>query len=154
MFIIHILGIYDFGDELWETVSESAKDVVRKLMCVDATKRASLSEVLEHEWLTGEPDLMDRLQALVRRDYQDGLEEKLIKCLKIGSSGAAASAGEAVEALEVETEEEGAEGTRRVGRLKRLWSTGSEASQKTEAAEASGPSRQSPRNARKQRRVL
>jgi hypothetical protein len=101
-------------------------------MCVDATERASLSEILEHEWLRGEPDLKERLENLIRRQgYQDDMEEKLIKCLRIDT-------GDGQLKSDVEL-------------VKRCHSTESVASQKMEA-EAALPSRQSPRQQVKRRR--
>jgi serine/threonine protein kinase len=66
-------------------VSDEAKDVVKQLMCVDVTKRASLNEILCHKWFTSEPNLLDRLQALIRKDHQD-FDETILDCLKINES--------------------------------------------------------------------
>lgn len=37
-----IQGLYDFPDRFWSGVSESAKDLVSKLICVDPAKRITL----------------------------------------------------------------------------------------------------------------
>ena len=44
-------GKYDFYDEAWSTVSVEAKDVVKKLLCVDPARRASLADILQHKWI-------------------------------------------------------------------------------------------------------
>lgn len=45
-------GRYDADDPLWENVSDGAKDLVAKMLTVDAEARLSAAECLEHPWLT------------------------------------------------------------------------------------------------------
>ena len=47
-------GIYDFMDDSWKVVSGEAKDVVKKLMCINPETRATLDEILAHSWLRDE----------------------------------------------------------------------------------------------------
>eukprot|EP00004_Rigifila_ramosa_P021673 TRINITY_DN580_c0_g1_i2.p1 TRINITY_DN580_c0_g1~~TRINITY_DN580_c0_g1_i2.p1 ORF type:complete len:336 (-),score=80.65 TRINITY_DN580_c0_g1_i2:706-1686(-) len=47
-------GHYDFPDQWWGNISESAKDLIRKLLTVDPAKRLTAVEALQHPWLTGE----------------------------------------------------------------------------------------------------
>lgn len=42
---------YDFSDPIWETVSDSAKDLISK-MITSETERITPKEALAHEWLT------------------------------------------------------------------------------------------------------
>ncbi|PSN32264.1 hypothetical protein C0J52_25840, partial [Blattella germanica] len=42
----------DFPDDLFEDVSEDAKDLMRKLMVKEPSKRLSASECLHHQWFT------------------------------------------------------------------------------------------------------
>jgi calcium/calmodulin-dependent protein kinase I len=44
-------GAYDFTYPEWAGVSETAKDFVRHLMCVDVKKRFTADQCLEHPWL-------------------------------------------------------------------------------------------------------
>lgn len=46
-------GEYDFPAPYWTDVSESAKDLVRGLICVDVNKRLTAKQVLAHPWITG-----------------------------------------------------------------------------------------------------
>jgi len=39
---------------VWSSVSDEAKDLVRKMLIVDPAKRWSASECLKHPWITGE----------------------------------------------------------------------------------------------------
>lgn len=47
-------GNYDFNDEAWYKVSNDAKHVIRRLMCVEPANRASLEEILAHNWIDGD----------------------------------------------------------------------------------------------------
>ncbi|EFJ39750.1 hypothetical protein VOLCADRAFT_78266 [Volvox carteri f. nagariensis] len=44
-------GKYSFGDPVWNKVSESAKDLIRKLLVVDPTKRLTATEALQHQFI-------------------------------------------------------------------------------------------------------
>jgi len=46
-------GRYDFPSPWWDTISTSAKDLVRKLLTVDPKKRATAKDVLAHPWVCG-----------------------------------------------------------------------------------------------------
>ena len=45
-------GSFEFPDKEWNNISDNAKDLVRKLLCVDATKRITIDEALRHPWLS------------------------------------------------------------------------------------------------------
>lgn len=45
-----INGVYDFDDEVWDEVSEDAKDLIKKLL-VPESKRISPKEALQHKWV-------------------------------------------------------------------------------------------------------
>ena len=48
----HVLtGNFQFPDERWTTVSDSAKDLIRKLLNVDPSERFTADQALEHDWL-------------------------------------------------------------------------------------------------------
>lgn len=44
-------GIYKLNKEIWEEVSNDAKDLVKKLLEVDPNKRLSATEALNHRWI-------------------------------------------------------------------------------------------------------
>jgi len=46
-------GKYDFPDPYWTDISDSAKDLVKCLLCVDPKKRYTTDQVLTHPWLSG-----------------------------------------------------------------------------------------------------
>jgi serine/threonine protein kinase len=46
-------GQYDFPDPYWEQISDSAKDLVRKLLTVDPKQRYTAEQVLKHPWIAG-----------------------------------------------------------------------------------------------------
>jgi len=47
-------GRYDFPSPWWDNISESAKDLVRKMLTVDPKKRYSAADVLAHKWICGD----------------------------------------------------------------------------------------------------
>jgi len=42
---------YEFDASVWATRPDAAKDLVRRMLCVDASARLSAPQVLEHAWL-------------------------------------------------------------------------------------------------------
>mmetsp|Transcript_2511 Transcript_2511/g.3695 ORF Transcript_2511/g.3695 Transcript_2511/m.3695 type:complete len:354 (-) Transcript_2511:86-1147(-) len=56
-------GIYAFNPEDWSTVSDEAKDLVKRMLTVDQMKRITAKEALDHPWFVGNrhrPDLINR----------------------------------------------------------------------------------------------
>jgi len=45
-------GKFEFHASYWDQVSANAKDLIKKLLTVDPTKRITLEEVKEHDWFT------------------------------------------------------------------------------------------------------
>jgi serine/threonine protein kinase len=58
-------GLYTFPDEFWSDVSESAKDLIRKMMCVDPAQRLTIAGVLEHAWLADDQNVINRVDTLL-----------------------------------------------------------------------------------------
>jgi serine/threonine protein kinase len=54
LFALIISANFTFPDPYWTDVSESAKDLVRKLLVVDPKKRLTAEEILRHEWMVEE----------------------------------------------------------------------------------------------------
>jgi len=46
-------GKFGFPSPFWDTISDEAKDLIKKLLVVDAKKRYTASELLKHEWIKG-----------------------------------------------------------------------------------------------------
>jgi calcium/calmodulin-dependent protein kinase I len=76
-------GEYDFPSPYWDDVSESAKELVRMLLCVDPAKRATAKQVINHSWISGSSASnkqfstihMKRLQMLqARRRLRKGVQ--------------------------------------------------------------------------------
>jgi len=43
--------LFEEIDDIWETISEDAKDLIRRLLCVDVKSRITLAELKEHPWM-------------------------------------------------------------------------------------------------------
>ncbi|KAL8468960.1 hypothetical protein ACS0TY_031965 [Phlomoides rotata] len=88
----------DFVSQPWPIISNSAKDLVRKMLTKDPKKRITSSEVLEHPWVKGQaPDkridsavlsrmkqfrAMNKLKKLALKVIAQSLSEEEIKGLK------------------------------------------------------------------------
>ena len=44
-------GDFDFPDNEWKSMSDNAKDLIRKLLCVEASERITVEDILRHRWL-------------------------------------------------------------------------------------------------------
>lgn len=47
-------GDIDFSDEMWNEVSDEAKECIKKMLNTDPAHRLTASEVLDHHWITGD----------------------------------------------------------------------------------------------------
>ena len=47
-------GDYDFSGDVWEAISDQAKDLIRHLLVKDPFLRYSAAEVLHHTWVSME----------------------------------------------------------------------------------------------------
>ncbi|XP_010529441.1 PREDICTED: calcium-dependent protein kinase 21 [Tarenaya hassleriana] len=94
-----IKGEIDFDSQPWPSISESAKDLVRKMLTKDPKKRITASQVLEHPWIKGgeAPDkpidsavlsrmkqfrAMNKLKKLALKVIAENMSEEEIKGLK------------------------------------------------------------------------
>ncbi|GAN04677.1 pkinase-domain-containing protein [Mucor ambiguus] len=48
-------GEYTFLSPWWDTISDSVKDLISHLLCVDARKRYTIDQFLNHPWIKEEP---------------------------------------------------------------------------------------------------
>jgi len=44
-------GQYSMKGKIWESVSDAAKDLIRRLLTVDPSKRITGKDILEHPWI-------------------------------------------------------------------------------------------------------
>ncbi|KAF8063742.1 CPK2 [Scenedesmus sp. PABB004] len=54
IFKMVLKGAIDFKSEPWPSISDAAKDCVRRLLEMDPTKRATAEQILRHDWLVKE----------------------------------------------------------------------------------------------------
>ncbi|SAL96749.1 hypothetical protein [Absidia glauca] len=47
-------GKYEFDEEYWSDISDSAKNLIDRLLSFDPEKRITADEALQHSWITGE----------------------------------------------------------------------------------------------------
>jgi len=57
-------GQYEFDKPYWDNVSAEAKDLITHLLCVDASKRYTVEQMLDHKWLKTEASTADISLAL------------------------------------------------------------------------------------------
>lgn len=58
-------GTYNFNGDEWSSVSTDAIDLIRKLMCIEADKRYSLDEVLDHKWIKNDIEMKRKANRLM-----------------------------------------------------------------------------------------
>ena len=61
-------GQWEFRGQVWSTIDESAKDLVRKLIEKNVNDRLTAVEALQHPWI----------QSKVRKSYNEKLAQKAI----------------------------------------------------------------------------
>lgn len=71
-----IQGVYDFPSEYWSDISQEAIDLVRKLLCVDPITRATLEEVLEHDWIKNDAEMITKAFELMRNGEVSGNKKR------------------------------------------------------------------------------
>ena len=60
-----IRGLYAFPNEFWSEISETAKDCIRKMMCVDPNQRLTIDQVLQHPWLADDREINARVDEIM-----------------------------------------------------------------------------------------
>ncbi|KAG5187894.1 kinase-like domain-containing protein, partial [Tribonema minus] len=90
-------GIYAFDEEHWGSVSEEAKDLIKRMLTVNTTQRITAEEALSHPWLSGgreRPDLLannldnnlERLKMFNARRKLQGAVRSVIFARQMGSA--------------------------------------------------------------------
>ncbi|KAK7507540.1 hypothetical protein BaRGS_00001475, partial [Batillaria attramentaria] len=81
---------YDFDDDVWDSVSDDAKDFIKRLLIKDKNQRMTIDEALAHPWLNPTPapvhDVVDgsaekkltgqKLSTVHHKDYRDRTKHK------------------------------------------------------------------------------
>jgi calcium/calmodulin-dependent protein kinase I len=50
LLIVSLTGEFEFDSPYWDEISDSAKDFIQHLMCVDVEKRYTCKQALAHPW--------------------------------------------------------------------------------------------------------
>jgi len=106
-------GAYTFQDPVWEGVSDSAKDLISKLLAVDPSKRLSASEAIRHCWCTEPVQQSDlttacsNMKMMVRRKLKKSVRSVLAmhRMAKLGIGIPKPAAAPGSDEDEVEDEE-------------------------------------------------
>jgi len=53
-------GKLDLTGDLWDNISESAKDMIKGLLTVDINKRMSVEEAMEHDWIANSYQIREK----------------------------------------------------------------------------------------------
>jgi serine/threonine protein kinase len=65
---------YDFDKDYWKPISDEAKDMIKKLIVLNPKDRMDATKTLQHEWLSKEFKLSDRMPDQTTADaVQDNL---------------------------------------------------------------------------------
>mmetsp|Transcript_17681 Transcript_17681/g.20432 ORF Transcript_17681/g.20432 Transcript_17681/m.20432 type:complete len:234 (-) Transcript_17681:23-724(-) len=60
------MGDYKLDEPVWDLISEEGKDLVKKLLTYDSTRRLSAYEALRHPWLSKFIDLIDATEVTTK----------------------------------------------------------------------------------------
>ncbi|KAI8146191.1 kinase-like domain-containing protein [Fennellomyces sp. T-0311] len=58
-------GKYEYDEDYWEDISDSAKDLIDRLLTFNPTRRVTAKEALEHPWIKGVEEAAPRTTNLV-----------------------------------------------------------------------------------------
>jgi len=74
-------GKFQFDEEVWNTISTNAKDLIQKLLNVDPSARYTADECLQHAWFSGRPSSLplNTTSENLRRNYRKQFQEDSAK---------------------------------------------------------------------------
>lgn len=55
-------GQLEFPPEQWDCISDMAKDLIKKILTVEPSKRITAESILEHPWILGEKTPRKKLE--------------------------------------------------------------------------------------------
>ncbi|XP_045197496.1 serine/threonine-protein kinase 33-like isoform X2 [Mercenaria mercenaria] len=67
-------GDIDFTDEMWNEVSDEAKECIKKMLNTDPAHRLTASEVLNHHWITGDQARQSANVLELMKEWKDDLK--------------------------------------------------------------------------------
>jgi len=70
-------GIYRMEGDEWEDISDDAKDLVRKMLIVDPSKRITTDEILSHPWLQLDDEIDNQLDNQLDSKLDGVLDSKI-----------------------------------------------------------------------------
>ncbi|MEQ2241838.1 Serine/threonine-protein kinase dclk2 [Ilyodon furcidens] len=60
-----LLGMLDFPSPYWDNITDSAKDLIRKMLLVNAEARFTAKDVLSHPWVTDDAVMENNMKTEV-----------------------------------------------------------------------------------------
>lgn len=100
-------GKFSFDEDVWVDVSDLAKDLIRRLICVDPKKRLTATQALDHPWVKVQQSTKDLLGT--RQNLENHLKKKFrakVKSVMAANRMKLLTAGAAVEQDEEEEDED------------------------------------------------
>jgi calcium/calmodulin-dependent protein kinase I len=82
-----VAGRFYFDSPYWDKISDEAKDLVKKLLVVDPTRRCSAADVLTHPWLNGSVSSKELSFAVDQMRAFQQYRLKVIRCGDIVKQG-------------------------------------------------------------------
>merc|ERR1711916_110123 len=76
-------GRYDYPSPYWDTVSESAKNLIDHLLVVDPTSRMTAEEALAHPWISGTAASTDALESFPEQLARWNARRKLKAAVRV-----------------------------------------------------------------------
>ncbi|CAD5222296.1 unnamed protein product [Bursaphelenchus xylophilus] len=61
-------GRFDFVADIWDSVSQDAKDLIRRMLTVDVNERITAKECLEHQWMKAADVVPMRKRSVVTKE--------------------------------------------------------------------------------------
>ncbi|PWN46477.1 Pkinase-domain-containing protein, partial [Violaceomyces palustris] len=81
-------GYYTFLSPWWDDISESAKDLITHLLCVDTSQRYTIDEFLAHPWCNVKDPIpnLDSADILLAKSSEMPLDSPLLRSMKTGNA--------------------------------------------------------------------
>ncbi|CAG0915247.1 unnamed protein product [Notodromas monacha] len=78
-------GEFEFDSPYWDDISDSAKDFIRMLMCVDVEKRYTCKDALSHPWICGnaasDRNIHDSVSAQLKKNFAKSRWKQLMHAI-------------------------------------------------------------------------
>ena len=77
------LGRYDFPKPEWDSVSNSAKELIKNMLCVDPTKRITVTDSMNHPWVRGKEASKMHRQETIKQMMKFNARRKLKSAVNV-----------------------------------------------------------------------